>query len=252
MEKKRDTNKEYHSSESISASGLKIIYKQSVYHYLNQKPFSSKSMNFGNAVHSAILENDLEDIVVMKKLDLRSNENKIIQKEFLKDNKDKIILNEEEFEGLEKIIENVSKNKRAKNLLKELDEVEHSYYGEIDDVEVRIRPDGVKYNSHILDLKTTSDVSPMAFKRQIYNLSYHLQACFYSESLGYSCKNFRFLVIGNKDPYDVEIYSMGETMIESGKMAWRSAFDQWKNYLKTGKSKGFIWDNINQDGSLIL
>jgi hypothetical protein len=41
-------------------------------------------------------------------------------------------------------------------------------------------------------------------------------------------------------------------MIESGKIAWRCAFDKWKNYLKTGISKGFIWENFNDDGSLIL
>ena len=252
MKKVKDTNKEYHDHACISASGLKIIYKQSVHHYLNQKPFTSKSMNFGNAVHSTVLENDCSDIVVFKKLDLRNNDNKIIHKEFVKKNKDKIILNEEEYEGLEKIIENVSKNKRIKKLINELDEVEHSYYGEIDDIEVRIRPDGVRFNSHILDLKTAVDVSPHGFRRQIYNLSYHLQACFYSEALGYNPENFRFLVIGNKEPYDVEIYSMGADMIESGKIAWRCAFDKWKNYLKTGISKGFIWENFNDDGSLIL
>jgi hypothetical protein len=39
MIKKQDTNKMYHSQKGISASGLKKIYKKSVYHYLHQQPF---------------------------------------------------------------------------------------------------------------------------------------------------------------------------------------------------------------------
>ena len=33
----KDSNEQYHSHSSISASGLKTIYKKSVYHLLNQK-----------------------------------------------------------------------------------------------------------------------------------------------------------------------------------------------------------------------
>ena len=38
---KQDTNADYHSHDSISASGLKMIYKKSVKHYLTAK-FTNK------------------------------------------------------------------------------------------------------------------------------------------------------------------------------------------------------------------
>ena len=35
MKKIKDSNEEYHSHNSISASGLKTIYKKSINHYFN-------------------------------------------------------------------------------------------------------------------------------------------------------------------------------------------------------------------------
>ena len=66
MIKKQDSNDVYHSHDSISASGLKTIYKKSVYHYLNKEQFkSSPSMKFGSAVHSALLEPEKKEIIAL-------------------------------------------------------------------------------------------------------------------------------------------------------------------------------------------
>ena len=69
-----DTNKKYHSSKAISASGLKSINKKSVYHFLNQKPFESSAMALGTAVHCAMLEPHLyyKEFHVMPKIDRRT------------------------------------------------------------------------------------------------------------------------------------------------------------------------------------
>ena len=49
---------QYHSHNSISASGLKTIYKKSVYHLINQRFKETPAMALGTAVHAAILESD--------------------------------------------------------------------------------------------------------------------------------------------------------------------------------------------------
>ena len=74
MIKKQDTNEQYHSSAGISASGLKLIYKKSVYHYLKRKPFESAAMAFGSAVHAAILEPDtfFDQYHIMPTIDRRT------------------------------------------------------------------------------------------------------------------------------------------------------------------------------------
>ena len=137
-------------------------------------------------------------------------------------------------------------------MVQRLTETEVSYYGNIDNIDVRVRPDGIKENDYIIDIKTSMDASPRFFKSSIYNFAYHLQACFYSEALGYDPAKFRFITIENKYPYTVEVFSMSEDMIEYGRNAWRIAFDVWKEYLETDNMRGFYWEQFNKDGSLIL
>lgn len=251
MKKIKDSNDEYHSHKSISASGLKTIYKKSVNHYLNSVFKMSDAMNFGSAVHSAILE-DSNDIVVLPEFNARTKEGKKIKQDFINDNVGKIVIKQEEKEAIDKIKKNFNNHSLAKNLVKRLTETEVSYYGKIDNIDVRVRPDGIKDNDYIIDIKTTMDASPRYFKSQIYNFAYHLQACFYSEALGYEPTKFRFITIENKYPYTVEVFAMSDDMIEYGRDAWRIAFKSWKEYLETNDVGSFYWEQFNKDGSLIL
>jgi hypothetical protein len=263
MKKKKDSNEEYHSHDSISASGLKTIYKQSVNHYLKSSFKATDAMNFGSAVHSAILE-DSQDIAVLPELNLKNTkgedykhpwstiEGKKIKEEFLEDNEGKIIITQKEQKAIEKIQRNFNNHSLAKRLVQRLTESEVSYYGNIDDVEVRVRPDGIKEDDYIIDIKTSKDASPQAFKNSINNFAYHLQACFYSEALGYDPAKFRFITIENKYPYTVEVFGMSDNIIEYGKNAWRVALANWKEYLETDNAGGFYWEDFNKDGSLVL
>ena len=251
MKRIKDSNDEYHSHKSISASGLKTIYKKSVNHYLNSIFKMTDAMNFGSAVHSAILE-DSNDIAVLPEFNARTKEGKKIKQDFIDNNKGKIVIKQEEQEAIEKIKKNFNSHSLAKSLVKRLTETEVSYYGEIDNVDVRVRPDGIKENDYIIDIKTSMDASPRYFKSSIYNFAYHLQACFYSEALGYDPAKFRFITIENKYPYTVEVFAMSDDMIDYGKDAWRIAFNSWKEYLETNDVGSFYWEQFNKDGSLVL
>ena len=254
MKKIKDTNEEYHAHDSISASGLKTIFKKSVFHYINREKFIFKTaMNFGSAVHSALLEPEKKEILTLPdNLNLRTKKDRLFKKELLRDNQDKIVITKEEKIALDQIIQNTLNNKLANNLLFTLDEIENSYYGEYQSIPCRIRPDGIKKGKYIIDIKTCQDASPKSFRNAIYKYAYHLQCCFYSEMLGYDPYEFRFIAIENKYPYDVSVYSLSDDLVENGKLAWRTAFNQWKEYIENKKVSGFYWENINKDGSLIL
>lgn len=251
MKRIKDSNEKYHSHNSISASGLKTIFKKSVYHYLNDSFKMTEAMNFGSAVHSAILE-DGTDIAVLPELNLRTKKDKQIKEDFINENEGKIIIKKEENEAIKTIIKNFNNHNLAKNLIERLTETEVSYYGKINNIDVRVRPDGIKKNDYIIDIKTTTDASPKYFKNSIYNFNYNLQACFYSEALGYDPTKFRFIAIENKYPYLIEVYGMSDNMIEYGKEAWRIAFNYWKKFQETNIVTGYWWENYNDDGSLIL
>ena len=253
MQKIKDSNQEYHSHNSISASGLKTIYKKSVFHHLNQKPFTSASMNFGSAVHSVLLEDSTDELATLPEdLNLKTIKGREAKEKFIKDNPDKIVITYKENNNIQKIIKNYRQNDLAMEILFSLTEKEISYYGTIDNIDCRIRPDGIKENDFIMDIKTCQDASPTAFRKAIYYYAYHLQACFYSEALGFKPENFRFIAIENQHPFSVVVYSMSDDMIESGKLAWRTAFKQWKKYKQTGVATQYTWDNKNNDGSLIV
>ena len=51
-----DNIKDYHSKDCISASGLKLIYKRSIFHYLNKEFKKTSAMDLGNAAHILLYE----------------------------------------------------------------------------------------------------------------------------------------------------------------------------------------------------
>ena len=102
----RDSNEKYHSHNSISASGLKTIYKKSVYHLINQRFKETPAMALGTAVHAAILESDdfYNQYHVIEKIDKRTKAGK---EEYLKQSnlaKDKIVLDHENHEIIKNIL----------------------------------------------------------------------------------------------------------------------------------------------------
>ena len=110
MIKRQDSNEVYHSHNSISASGLKTIYKKSVFHYLNKEQFiSTPAMNFGSAVHSALLEPEKKEILALpENINLRTKKDRDFKNKLISDNKDKIVITHEEKKNLEQIVDKLS------------------------------------------------------------------------------------------------------------------------------------------------
>lgn len=251
---KRDTNKEYHSNEAISASGLKIIYLQSVYHYLNYKSTESASMLFGSAVHSYFLEGEKgfkNDFYVYDKPDLRKKDNKEKHEKILEIIGDKKVITVADYEEILAIKKNFNECVLAVEYCKGITELSH--YGVYNSMDVKVRPDCFDAEKKwISDIKTTRDNSPKAFKREIYSRAYHLQAAFYSAVLDFPMENFRFIAIENVYPYSVEVYALDEEEIVNGKKALEIAFDKWMDYKLTGKVTKYSTNKIAADGAYIL
>ena len=251
MIKKQDTNEVYHSMPGISESGLKTIYKKSVYHFLNQKPFETASMALGTAVHTALLEPDVffDEYHIMPKIDRRTKEGKEAFATEQKKAENKILLSADEYEKIEGILANFRKDDLAQHYCK--GQIELSHYGKYDDLDVRVRPDCLnRVENFISDVKTCQDNSPHAFRRDIYKYGYHLQAAFYMDML--DIDNFKFIAVETNYPYSVEVYTLGEDLIEAGRTAWKTAFSDWKLYVDTGVISKHNWFDFDDDGSKVL
>ncbi len=252
MKKIKDSNEVYHSHDSISASGLKEIYKNSVYHFLKRKFKESPAMKLGTAVHQAILEpHDFWNIYhVNEKIDKRTKAGKEAYQKQIEISDGKILLEHDVYEIIEAIKKDYKKNKLAQYYCK--GQIELSHYTKIDGVDVRTRPDCINnICNFISDVKTCQNNSPQAFKKEVYNWGYHLQAAFYMDVCG-GVDDFKFIACSTKYPYTVEVYTLDEKDIEFGRMAYKSALQQWKNYKNTGIITRYDWHKKHQDGSYIL
>lgn len=252
MQRVQDTNEQYHSKDSISASGLKTIYKKSVKHFLEQLPFTSKSMELGTAVHTILLEgNDkfYNDYYILPKLDLRYKADKEQLKQHEKLAKGRKLLKQEEMFIIDKIMVNFKSNDLARESCD--GDVEISHYGKFNGIDVRVRPDVIG-KDFIGDVKTCQDNSPKAFGRDIYKYNYHLQACFYSDVLGHDPAKFRFVAVETNHPFSVQVYSLKDETIERGRLAYQKALDLWKLYLETGIVSGYVSDDQTEDGIILI
>jgi len=249
---KQDTNQEYHSHDSISASGLKMIYKKSVKHYLTAKFTETPAMALGTAVHTIMLEGQKQfdqDYYLMPKYDGRTKEGKQIKAKHEKLAGDRKHLRDSDMDIISGIMQNLRQHDLAQKYC--TGTVELSHYGKMNGIPIRVRPD-VFGDNWIADVKTCQDNSAVAFRRDLYKYAYHLQAVFYSDMLGFPPENFRFITVETNYPYSVEVYAMDEDMIKLGRQAYNMALNDWKFYLTSGIVKGYTAAGYADDGALIL
>ena len=251
MKIQKDSNDQYHSHDSISASGLKTIYKKSVYHFLNQRFKETPAMALGTAVHQAMLEpNDFYDVYhVIDKIDKRTKAGKEEYKKQLDMANGRIVMESDNHDIIKHILKKFRENDLAQKYCK--GEIELSHYLKYENIDVRVRPDCVnRISNFISDVKTCQDNSPDAFKRDVYKWGYHLQAAFYMDMLGIN--NFKFIAVTTTYPHTVEVYTLDDDTIEFGRNAWKQAFSKWQVYKETNQPPSYHWYKFADDGSFLL
>ena len=259
----KDSNAEYHAygKEVISASGLKMIAKKSVAHYLASAGIKeTDAMRLGTAVHAKILEpeNYHDEIAVLPELNLRTKDGRLERDQFEEKNQGKTIIRQDDLDTIQGIFESYKAHPLAPRLLNNA-KIELSHYGEIQNIPVRCRPDAyIEETGVVIDVKTCQDNSPKAFRRDVFTYGYHIQAAFYCEALKkitgrkFSPLNFRFIAVETNYPYSCEVYSLSEDMIAWGYQAMEKAWDEWKLYKETGVILGYQTEETSADGALIL
>lgn len=268
MKKVFDTNSEYHSHKSISASGLKSIAKfnGSVREYLAQTYAPKKAFDFGNAVHTLFTfgrDQYNKEYYEMPEIgDLRKT-NKTTTEEAAENRK------------IKAQISNIAKNRNLIDYIdvqtiRELERqfyanplaiesctgvYELSHYTEYGGVPVRVRADIInEEKGFISDIKTTRSV--MDFHKDVWQYNYHIQAAFYCTILGFPIENFRFVAMKNNIQYSdqqhpetmIRVCRLNDKMIEKGFEGMHKAFDRWKHYVMTGVALGA--DTLKDDYGL--
>lgn len=233
------TNAEYHARAEISKSDLDLLAKSPYLLKLKKdgkyQSEATPSQILGSAVHKLLLErNDfINEFAIEPNIDKRTKDGKAEYNEFLAKNSHKIIIKADEFEKADLIARSVLEMQGTANFLKD-GKAEQSYFGEIDGVKVKCRPDFYNENlGLIIDLKTTSDASPNGFLKSVANFNYDMQVAFYSDilqSLGKKVNSFLFIAVETKEPYLVSFYEIkpNTNIYQSGRELYQKLLKKWR------------------------
>jgi len=204
---------------------LKVSPKELVRYFEKGSPTTS-AMTFGRAFHLAILEPEVfsEQVAIY---DGKTKRGKAWD-EFSETNKGKDIITEIEFECIKGMETALVGNEEIIEFLVGKKEVAMVWEDSLSSVRCKGKVDILNGNT-IVDIKTTQDASFEAFRRSAYKYGYNRQAAFYLD--GFGAKEFVFIVIEKKAPYNIGVYHCSDDFIESGRNEYSSLLMDYKKYF---------------------
>lgn len=218
------TEREYRSAEGINKSTLWEMRKSPA-HYkysLDNPPEDTPALRFGRALHSAILTPSAfkREVFVSPAINQRTKAGKEEFAEWLSSvPNDATILNPDEMQLLRDMVKAYKGSAEARALLKgSRREVPLFWKDRELGLPCKCRVDAITPKA-IIDIKTTTDASTDAFKRDALKYGYHVQAAHYLEAI--LAKNGKlldwyFIVIEKKAPYGVHVLKAEPGFIDYG------------------------------------
>lgn len=223
---------DYHSKTELLSKSMLSVFADCParfkYKYIDggaEKP--TKSLRIGNAVHVLALEPELwvSGYHVLpetyfndkgEEKPFRKDERMQVYKDEISRAGDRIILSREEFNTVESMAEALTKNAFALSLLKAPGYVEASILWD----GFRCRPDFMRNDSLIVDLKTARSVKPSVFQKDAFNLHYALSVALttrgYEALHGKKPDDYVFLCIEPEPPYLISCFNSFDAMDDSG------------------------------------
>lgn len=229
----------------------------------------TQALGFGRALHTYVLEGEEvfnKQFAVLPKLNLRTNKDKAIKAEFQEANAGKELVKLEDMEAIKLMKVAIMQHPVAKGIL------EQSYKREV--TMTSIDPEtGLKLKGRLdilpplekralADLKSTADASLKGFRNSVFKYGYHRQgalyldianACVpvekedkdsYTEEIDVAFDAFLFIAVEKNAPYRVEVYSLGENIIELGRAEYKDFLKLHLDCVKTGKYPNYTTDEV--------
>ena len=212
---------------------------------LQKKNQPTDRMILGSAIHCLFLEGEdayARQYAVCPKVDRRTKDGKAAYSAFVERSRGKSVLSEESDLNVRKVVKSLAKHPAASDYVVTHQAEQAIRFELIDGLWgkgiIDLMPTG---DGPIVDLKTTRDASPAGFARQIANMHYHGQACYYRRAVashdGKPRRDFVFIAVEVEPPYMIGVYKLNQESIECGERMVDVAIDRW--YAASRGQQGF-------------
>jgi PDDEXK-like domain of unknown function (DUF3799) len=229
----------------------------------------SRAMDFGSALHAAILEPDrfqaeyavapsqqLDNNGEWKALDRRTNIGKQVWKEFEEDNRGKAVITRAEYDAIKVMQAKAYQHPIAKQLMEGRGPTEVSLFwldpefgcackARADKITDAIPFDGMYGGPSIVDIKTAETAWPRDFELAIKRYSYHQQAAYYLDGayvLQPVERNYVLVVFETERPYEIAVYQVENAAISQGRAEYRKNLKLYQACRASGVWPGYPHD----------
>ena len=228
------TQAEYRAIDALGSTDIKKLLENPYLFKNGVRKEPTDNLILGSVIHTLILEPQKLDseYIIMPELNLRTNADKAVKAELEAEAKatNKTLVKSEIFSQAEAVSKSFLNSSLSSFLRGEI-KAEVSFFGEIDGVKIKGRPDLILPNEKIIiDFKTTSSSgggSADGFAKMAANFAYYIQASLYLEITKY--KQFYFIVLETAEPFMVGCYKLDSEALEFGKSEIRRAIQIYKN-----------------------
>lgn len=219
---------DYHRHPAISKSHLDAINLSPLHYWSRfvdpnrQPPTPTPAMEFGSAVHAAVLEPELFTASYKLAPDLPKT-TKAGKEAWAAASEPGIqLLKADDWNCIQSIRDVVFQHPMASKVLTADGKAEQSLFA-VDDntgLEIKCRPDYLTDSGWLIDLKTTQDASLDGFQRTLANFRYHVQAAHYLRTYtlatGNKPKGFLFVAVEKTYPFAVQVFKCSDEMLSAG------------------------------------
>jgi len=238
----------YRADERPSVTQLAKLLQMPPLHARHewQKP-PTPAMEFGTAVHTAILESDEFEhrYVAAPQVDRRTKAGKADWTAFEAQNEGKIILSAEDHGRATTIAGNVF-DSEADAYLQRMDQVEVPLFGKLHGVPFKGRPDAFATSGVMrgvmVEIKTTSTLATRRnFEKSIADFGYGFQAAGYrilAEQNGHAIRHMLYVVCETKPPFGVALFRMMDEVVDWYRPRVEEAIDTYHYCIRTNSWPG--------------
>jgi exodeoxyribonuclease VIII len=215
------SNAEYHATDAISSSDVKMVHSKSLAHWKAKVYKSSPTFDMGTAVHAMCLE--AEKNLVMRGPDTRRG--KAWSEAYEAAQIDgKTLLTSGDYDLARNVADSVLFHPVGQRMAGPSTINEASFFATDPEtgLAIKTRPDSYwEENGVLYDIKTTnSSADPKSVAKTILDYSYHVQAAFYMKVLtwaGYKAERFAFVFVEKSaPPYAVNVTELTPEFLDYG------------------------------------